>query len=167
MTYTVENINFNNLRFVFSFTADEYTEAAKEYAAKDKKGFLDAARAGGDLRRAVITEMVRKAYPRPRWSTRARYTTPPLSPLEQDDEKLGVVCDAKVQIDPEFTLGDYHALALDADEVAQVEREALTVPEPNRAETRRYLCRPRWLCALTKYARAACRTRWRASARRR
>ena len=57
MTYTVENINFNNLRFVFSFTPDEYADAAKEYAAKDKKGFLDAARSGGDLRRAVITEM--------------------------------------------------------------------------------------------------------------
>ena len=43
MTYTVENINFNNLRFVFSFTPDEYADAAKEYAAKDKKGFLCAA----------------------------------------------------------------------------------------------------------------------------
>lgn len=150
MTYTVENINFNNLRFVFSFTAEEYTEAAKEYAAKDKKGFLDAARAGGDLRRAVITEMVRKAYSKAAMEyPREIYYSPALT-LEQDDEKLGVVCDAKVQIDPEFTLGDYRALALDADEVAQVEREALTVPEPNRAETRRYLLQAAMVMRLDK-----------------
>lgn len=150
MTYTVENINFNNLRFVFSFTPDEYADAAKEYAAKDKKGFLDAARSGGDLRRAVITEMVRKAYSKAAMEyPREIYYSPALT-LEQDDEKRGVVCDAKVQIGPEFTLGDYRALALDADEVAQVEREALTVPEPNRTETRRYLLQAAMVMRLDK-----------------
>ena len=139
MTYTVENINSNNLRFVFSFTAEEYAEAAKEYAAKNRKEFLDSARSGGDLRRAVITEMVRKAYSKAAMEyPREIYYIPALT-LEQDDEKRGIVCAAKVQIDPEFTLGDYHALKLDAGEVAEIGREALTVPEANRAETRRYL----------------------------
>ena len=135
---------------MFSFTPDEYADAAKEYAAKDKKGFLDAARSGGDLRRAVITEMVRKAYSKAAMEyPREIYYSPALT-LEQDDEKRGVVCAAKVQIDPEFTLGDYRALRLDADEVAQVEREALTVPEPNRAETRRYLLQAAMVMRLDK-----------------
>lgn len=150
MTYTVENINSNNLRFVFRFTAEEYKEAAKEFADKNKKDFFDAARSQGSLHKAVITEMVRKAYSKAAMEyPQEIYYTPALT-LMQDDDRLGVVCSAKVQIAPEFKLGDYRSLELSPEEVAQVEREILTIPESNRADSRRYLLQAAMVMRLDK-----------------
>ena len=40
MTYTLENIDPNHLRFVFQFSTEEFQQAAKEYAEKNQKEYL-------------------------------------------------------------------------------------------------------------------------------
>lgn len=138
MTYTLENTDSNHLRFVFYFSAEEYQQAAKEYAEKNQKEYLAAIRSQGSFRKPVITELVRKAYAKAAMEyPQEIYYTPALT-LEQDDER-GIVCSARVQIAPEFKLGDYQRLSLREEEVAQIDREVKTLPEENRADSRRYL----------------------------
>ena len=86
----------------------------------------------------MITELVKKAYAKAAMEyPQEIYYTPALT-LEQDDEN-GIVCSARVQIAPAFTLGDYHALSISEAEVAQIDREVSTLPVENRADSRRYL----------------------------
>ena len=111
MTYTLENIDPNHLRFVFQFSTEEFQQAAKEYAEKNQKEYLDAIRSQGSFRKPVITELVRKAYAKAAMEyPQEIYYTPALT-LEQDDQR-GIVCSARVQIAPAFTLGDYHSLSI-------------------------------------------------------
>ena len=149
MTYTLEKMDDNNLRFLFRFSSEEYLEAQKEYAEKNKKQYLEAIRSQGSFRRPVITELVRKAYVKAAMEyPQEIYYSPTLS-LDQDDEN-GIVCSARVQIAPVFKLGNYRALQLSEQEIRQIEQETATVPELNRAGTRRYLLQAAMVIQLDK-----------------
>lgn len=144
MKYSVEHIDEHFIRFIFSFPADEYHKAIEEYVEAHKKEYLkqvanqNKAKAVGFFR-PIINDLVTKAY------TKAAneypeeiYYTPEISIL-QDDAKRGLICAAKVQVSPIFKLGDYKAMRLTEEELKEVEKEAAGVPEPNRADTRRYM----------------------------
>lgn len=144
MKYSVTHIADHFIRFVFSFSAREYQKAIEEYAESHKEEYLQQvgmqSRSTADIfLRPVINNLVGKAY------TKAAneypeeiYYTPTIG-IEQNDPKLGLVCSATVQVSPIFKLGDYKAIRLTGDELAQIEKESAAIPIENRADSRRYM----------------------------
>jgi len=73
--------------------------------------------------------------------------------VEAGGENGGLVCSARVQIAPEFQLGNYKSLQLSQEELLQADRDAASLPQEDRGPTRRYLLQSQLVSRLAEITR--------------
>ena len=164
MKYTISHIDENHLCFTITIPAIEYDKSIRLYV-KDHAGeyhlpgirpekvtakMVETMRGRDALVAPVINQLISEAYAKAANEYPDQiYYTPSLKILKEGPGK-DLVCAASVQIAPEVVLGDYKSIVLSEEELASAETDALATPEPNRADTRRYLLQSAFINHLTE-----------------